>query len=62
MLFITPILTFIFLFSIMALTRLIFNFLRALLSTPPKPFELTIYQITIYGIFLSYILTYLIHI
>jgi hypothetical protein len=59
--FIIPVLTFLFLFSIMALIRLVFNFLRALLSTPPKPFELMVHEVAIYGIFLSYIITYLIH-
>jgi len=61
MMFVTPILTFLFVFSIMALIRLLVNFLRALLSTPPKKFELVESEIIIYGTLLSYIITYIIH-
>jgi hypothetical protein len=53
---------FLFVFSLIALLRLGFNFTRALFSNPPKPFEMSISETTIYGIFLSYIITYLIFI
>ena len=61
MLLVTPILTFLFLYSIMALIRLGINFLRALLSNPPKLFKLTVTEVAVYGIFLSYVITFLIH-
>jgi hypothetical protein len=55
-----PILGFIFVFSVLALVRFTFNFLRALLSTPPKPIEVTFNETVFYGLFISYIITYLI--
>ncbi len=57
-----PILTFIFIFSVISLVRLCFNFFSALLSNPPKPFEFEKYEIIVYGLFVSYIITYLINI
>jgi len=55
-----PILGFLFVFSVLALIRFMFNFLRALLSTPPKPIDIKLTETIFYGVFLSYIITYLI--
>jgi hypothetical protein len=55
------ILTFIFIFSVISLVRLCVNFFRALLSNPPKPFEFEKYETVTYGLFVSYIITYLIN-
>jgi hypothetical protein len=57
---IQPLFGFILVFAIIALLKLLMNFLRALLSDPPKPFELTERENVIYGLFISYIITYII--
>jgi hypothetical protein len=57
----TPLFGFIFVFSVMALLRLSFNFLRAIFSDPPKPFEMDNKETIMYGLFISYIITYLIY-
>jgi hypothetical protein len=57
---ITPIFGFILIFSIMALLRLGINFLRVIFSETPKPFEMTKLETVIYGLFISYITTYII--
>ena len=56
-----PVFGFVFIFSIMALLKLIFDFVRAIFSDPPKPFELDKWEIITYGLFVSYIITYLIY-
>jgi hypothetical protein len=56
-----PIFGFIFIFSIMALLKLIFDFVRAIFSDPPKPFEINKWETLTYGLFVSYIITYLIY-
>jgi hypothetical protein len=56
-----PVFGIIFIFSIMALLKLIFDFVRAIFSDPPKPFELDKWGTIIYGLFVSYIITYLIY-
>jgi hypothetical protein len=53
---------FLFIFSILAVINVFYGFVKNLLSTPPKPFEMTLIEKIIYGSFLSYILTYLIFI
>ena len=58
---IEPITGFIFAFSIVALLRLVTNFSRALLSNPPKPFKISEGKSIIYGLLLSYIITFLIY-
>jgi len=58
---IIPIFGFILIFSIMALLRLGINFLRAIFSETPKPFEMTILETVIYGLFISYVITYIIY-
>jgi len=45
----------------MALLRLSINFLRAIFSDTPKPFEMTILETVIYGLFISYVITYIIY-
>ena len=51
---------FIFVFSVLAMVRLGVNFVSSLLSDPPKPLNLTIREIIISGLFLTYIITYII--
>ena len=53
---------FLFIFSIFGAINLFYGFVKNLLSTPPKPFEITLIEKIIYGTFLSYIITYLIFI
>ena len=38
-----------------------FDFVRAIFSDPPKPFELNKWGTLTYGLFVSYIITYLIY-
>jgi hypothetical protein len=52
---------FFFVFSLLGTIKLIFNFLSSMLSTPPKPFEMTNLETITYGVFLSYLLTYIIY-
>jgi len=56
-----PVTGFIFVFSILAIIRLGINFIRAFLSTPPKPFEISESNSIIYGLLLSYVISYLIY-
>jgi hypothetical protein len=53
--------TFIFVFSILATIRLIGGFFKSLLSNPPKPFEITTMELVVYGLFITYIITFLIY-
>jgi len=48
---------FLFAFSVLSITHLIFSFLKALLSTPPKKFELDRRALIYYGICISFIIT-----
>lgn len=48
---------FIFIFAILSITNLLVKFLRALLSTPPKPFELERSALIYYGFCISFIIT-----
>jgi len=57
---ITYLSSFIAVFSTIAIIRLIVNFVSALLSNPPKKMEFSDRVLTIYGLFLSYIITFLI--
>lgn len=52
---------FIFIFSIIAIFKLSITFVSALLSTPPKPFEMTEKEKLSYGLLISYIISYLIY-
>jgi len=54
--------TFIAVFSSVALGRLLINFVSALTSNPPKKMDLGERTLTIYGLLLSYLITYLIFI
>jgi hypothetical protein len=56
------VLGFLLIFSIVSLVKLGFNFLSAFFSNPPKEFELTNTENLIYGLFVTYILTYIIYI
>jgi len=51
----------VFVFCILSIVRLTFNFLRSVFSNPPKTFTLTNVETINYGIALSYIITYIIH-
>jgi len=57
-----PILTFIFTFSIIWVIKTTFMFFSALLSTPPKPFEISKLEVLIHGLLISYIITFSIYI
>jgi hypothetical protein len=52
---------FIFVFSVIAVLSLLITFIKALTSTPPKPFEMTEREKATYGVLLSYIVSYLIY-
>ena len=52
---------FFFVFSLLGTIKLIFNFLSSMLSTPPKPFEMTNLETITYGTLISYLLTYIIY-
>jgi hypothetical protein len=52
---------FIFVYSLLGTIKLTFNFISAMMSTPPKPFELTNVQMIVNGGFISYIITYIIY-
>jgi hypothetical protein len=54
------IIIFLFIFSLLSIIRLITNFLRALLSNPPKKFELDRSALIYYGTCISFIITILI--
>lgn len=57
----TPILTFIFIFSLIWVLRTAFIFFSALFSNPPKPFEISKSEVLVHGLLISYIITFLIH-
>lgn len=50
-----------FIFSLISLTRFIFNFISVLLSNPPRPFILSENSIIYHGITLSYVITFIIY-
>ncbi len=52
---------FIFVYSVLGTLKLTINFLSAMMSTPPKPFELSSVQLVVNGAFMSYIITYIIY-
>lgn len=52
---------FFFIFSTLGTIKLLINFLSSMLSTPPKPFEMSVTQIIVHGGLLSYLLTYIIY-
>jgi high-affinity Fe2+/Pb2+ permease len=54
------IITFIAVFAVLSVVNVVVSFLRALLSTPPKPFELGRGALIYYGICFSFILTLII--
>lgn len=51
---------FVFVFSLLAVVRTLFNFIDSLLATPPKPLVLTSKEVIYNGLFFSYVITYLI--
>jgi hypothetical protein len=57
----TPVLTFLFVFSIIWIAKTVLNFIGALVSTPPKTFEISKIEILYHGLLLSYIITFLIY-
>lgn len=57
----SPILTFLFVFSIIWIVKTITYFLMAFLSTPPKTFELSKIEVLYHGLLISYIITFLIY-
>jgi len=52
---------FLFAFSVLSIMHLIISFLKALLSTPPKKFELERRVLIYYGICVSFIITTLLN-
>lgn len=58
--FINQIYTFLFIFSLLGFFKSLINFLLLIFSNPPKKLEYTDKEVTIIGVFLSYIITYLI--
>jgi hypothetical protein len=54
--------TFVFIFSCFYLIKTIFEFFRAVFSTPPKPIEYSENKKLYIGLIISFILTYLIYI
>jgi|LauGreDrversion4_2_1035121.scaffolds.fasta_scaffold105334_5 hypothetical protein len=53
--------TFIFIFSLLATIRLTVGFFKSFLSDPPKPFEITNIESITHGLFITYIITFLIY-
>jgi hypothetical protein len=56
------IITFLFVFAIISLFRLLFKFISALLSTPPEKFVMGNNALIYYGICLSFLITVLFNI
>ena len=56
----THIATFIAVFASLSIIRIVVNFIRALLSTEPKKFEIGTGTLIYYGLCLSYLLTLII--
>jgi len=56
------IITFLFVFAIISLLRLLFKFISALLSTPPQKFILDNNALIYYGICISFLITVLFNI
>lgn len=56
----TYITIFVAVFSSLSLIRLLINFVRALLSTPPQKFEVRQRALVYYGLALSYLITLII--
>lgn len=52
---------YLFVFSALAMVRLGVNFVSSLLSDPPKPLNLTTREMVLSGLFLTYIITYIIN-
>jgi hypothetical protein len=53
---------FIFIFTILFVTRITFKFITTLMKNPPEQFVLLRRELVFFGLSLSYILTYLIKI
>lgn len=58
---IDPVFGFIFIFSILAILKLILYFIKVFFSDKPEPFGLNNLETLIYGLFVSYIITFLIY-
>jgi hypothetical protein len=54
------ILLFLFIFSVLAVVRIIFKFISSLLQNPPHKLELSGRELFFFGLTLSYTITYLI--
>lgn len=51
---------FVFVFSLISVFKIVFRFIVSLLQTEPKKFEISGRETIFFGLFLSYIITYLI--
>ena len=51
---------FVFIFSILSISRIVFKFIISLLQTDPKPINIGGREIFLYGLSLTYIITFLI--
>jgi hypothetical protein len=49
----------IFVFCLLTFANLIYRFFKAVLSTPPQQLKLTNLETILYGVALSYVITYL---
>jgi len=58
--YINQIYTFLFIFCLLAVFRTVTNFFVSIFSNPPKKIEYTDKETILIGVFLSYIITYLI--
>jgi hypothetical protein len=61
MLDINNIFLFIFIFSLLGVIRVFINFLSSVFKNPPQRLIMTKYEMTIFGLFLSYVITYLLN-
>jgi hypothetical protein len=50
---------FLFIFTLLIVIRVIFKFLNSLLSTPPKPLTIGSRELTIIGLSIAYIITFI---
>lgn len=58
----TPCFTFLFILSVVILTRFIIRLGSSMMSNPPKPYEFDKQEPLVYMVIFSYILTFLIYI
>lgn len=58
---ITPIFTFLFILSVIVLSRFIVRLVSSMMSNPPRPYEFVNQEPLVYMVLVSYILTFLIY-